>query len=180
MSFLTNCFVETLIAKCCRLYNVFGSGASHGAHAQFIAQSAIANKGRRVGLLRGATTRMASWFYAMMRVLRQKDVLKSTVHSVMFRDLAKNDKVRGAVIDIENEVFFKALYILLRAVFPAIRALRFADSNEPMMDKIYFFSQRMQMALTKSVDLFNEKEIFGVFAEGDVTLADEINEVWGE
>ena len=60
MSFLTNCFVETLIAKCCRLYNVFGSGASHGAHAQFIAQSAIANKGRRVGLLRGATTRMAS------------------------------------------------------------------------------------------------------------------------
>ncbi len=96
-------------------------------------------------MLRGATTRMASWFYAMMRVLRQKDVLKSTVHSVMFRDLAKNDKVRGAVIDIENEVFFKALYILLRAVFPAIRALRFADSNEPMMDKIYFFSKRTQM-----------------------------------
>ena len=49
-----------------------------------------------------------------------------------------------------------------------------------MMDKIYFFSQRMQMALTKSVDFFNEKEVFGVFAEGDVTLADEINEVWGE
>ena len=49
-----------------------------------------------------------------------------------------------------------------------------------MMDKIYFFSQRTQIALTKSVDLFNEKEIFGVFAEGDVTLADEINEVWGE
>ena len=98
----------------------------------------------------------------------------------MFQDLAKNDKVWGAVIDIENEVFFKALYILLHAVFPTIRALGFADSNKTMMDKIYFFSQRTQMALTKSVDLFNEKEIFGVFAEGDVTLADEINEVWGE
>jgi hypothetical protein len=83
-------------------------------------------------------------------------------------------------MDIKNEVFFKALYILLRAVFPAIRALRFADCNEPMMDKIYFFSQRTQMALTKSVDFLNGTEVFGVFAEGDVTLGDEINEVWGE
>ena len=94
-----------------------------------------------------------------MRVLRQKDVLKSTIHSIMFRDLAKNDKVRGAVMDIENEVFFMSLYILLRAVFPAICALQFADSNEPIMDKIYFFSQRTQMALTKSVDFFNETEV---------------------
>jgi mannose/fructose/N-acetylgalactosamine-specific phosphotransferase system component IID len=123
---------------------------------------------------------MASWFYAMLRVLHQKDVLKSTIHSIMFRDLAKNDKVRGAVMDIENEVFFKALYILLCAVFPAIYALPFADSNEPMMDKIYFFSQRTQMAFRKSVDFFNETEVFGVFVEGAVTLADEINEVWGE
>ena len=159
---------------------MFGSGASHGAHAQFIAQSCTANKGKRVGLLRGASTRMASWFYAMMRVLRQKDVLKATIHSIMFRDLAKNDKVRGAAIDIENEVFFKALYILLHAVFPAICALHFADSNKPMMDKIYFFSQRTQMALKKSVDSLNDKGVFGFLAEGDLTLADEINEVWGE
>ena len=69
---------------------------------------------------------------------------------------------------------------MLHAVFPAIRALQFSDSNEPMMDKIYFFSKRTQMALTKSVDYFNEKEVFGVFEEGDEMLADEINEVWGE
>ena len=36
------------------------------------------------------------------------------------------------------------------------------------------------MALTKSVHYFNEKEVFGVFVEGDEALADEINEVWGE
>ena len=77
-----------------------------------------------------------SWFYAMMRVLRHKDTLKSTIHTLMFRDSVKNDKIRGAVMDIENEVFFKALYILLRAVFPANCALHFTDSNEPMMDKI--------------------------------------------
>ena len=49
-----------------------------------------------------------------------------------------------------------------------------------MMDKINFVSKRIQMALKKSVDYFNEKEVFGVFAEGDVTLADKINEVWGK
>ena len=73
----------------------------------------------------------------------------STIHRVMFRDLAKNDKVRAAVIDIENEVLFKALNILSHAVFPAIHALCFADYNIPMMDKIFFFSKRTQMALTK-------------------------------
>ncbi len=65
-------------------------------------------------------------------------------------------------------------------MFPAIHALCFADCNKPMMDKIYFFSKRTQTALTKSVDYFKEKEVFGVFAEGDVTLADKINEVWGK
>ena len=65
-------------------------------------------------------------------------------------------------------------------MFPAICALRFADSNKPMMDKINFVSKRIQMALKKPVDYFNEKEVFGVFAEGDVTLADKINEVWGK
>jgi len=41
----------------------------------------------------------------MMRALFHKDTLKSTIHTLKFRDLVKNDKIRGAVIDIENEVF---------------------------------------------------------------------------
>ncbi len=41
----------------CRLYNVFGSGASHAIYAQFMAQSALANRGRKVCLIRGAGTR---------------------------------------------------------------------------------------------------------------------------
>jgi hypothetical protein len=76
-------------------------------YVQFMAQSSIHNKGRRVGLLHGATTRMASWFYAMMRVLCHEDVLKATIHTLQFRDLLKNDKVRGAVRDIENATFLK-------------------------------------------------------------------------
>ena len=130
-------------------------------------------------MLRGATTRMASWFYAMMRVLCHKDVLKATIHTLQFRESAKNEKVRGAVRDIENDAFFKALYILLRAVFPAIRALRFTDSNQPMMDKIYFFSKRTESALEQSIEFLNCEEIFGEFLKGDPTLNEEIGEVWG-
>ena len=85
-----------------------------------MAQSALANGGRRVGLLHGASTRMVSWFYAMMRIIRHRNVLLATIHTTKFHELSKNDRVRGAVFDVENPLFFKALFVLLRAVFPAI------------------------------------------------------------
>ncbi len=66
--------IKLFILKTCRLYNVFGSGANHAIHAQLIAQSALANKGKQIGLLRGAGTRFASWFYAMMRLLHLKEL----------------------------------------------------------------------------------------------------------
>jgi hypothetical protein len=46
------------------MYNVFGSGASHAIYAQFMAQLALANRGRKVCLICGAGTHMALWFYA--------------------------------------------------------------------------------------------------------------------
>jgi hypothetical protein len=33
--------------------------------------------------------------------------------------------------------------------------------------------------LEKSIAFLNDTEVFGVFAKGDDTLADEIGEVWG-
>ena len=72
-----------------------------------MAQSSIHKNVRKVGLLHGATTRMAVWFYDMMQILHHKDVLKATIHTLQFRELTKNDKVRGAVRDIENATFFK-------------------------------------------------------------------------
>jgi hypothetical protein len=59
---LTLCICPVLILKMCRMYNVFGSGASHAIYAQFMAQSALANRGQKVCLIRGAGTRMAYGF----------------------------------------------------------------------------------------------------------------------
>jgi hypothetical protein len=90
------------------LYNAFGSGANHAIYAQFLAQSAMANnRGRKVGLLRGAGTQMALWFYAMMRLLRLKQALMATIHQQRFSDLTLNETVAMAVQDIKNPDFWK-------------------------------------------------------------------------
>ena len=171
------CF-KKLVCKACRLYNVFGSGAQHAPHAQFMAQSAIANKGRKVGLLRGATTRFATWFYAFVRLLRMKDVLVATIHQLKFRALQLNDRDRLAVLDIQDPIFWKALYTLLRAVYPGLRNLRMADGNKPAMDQSYYLTHRATIAINKSIDLLNDEILFS--SANDDYLISEQNEVFGD
>jgi hypothetical protein len=101
--------LQILILKACRLYYV-GSRANHGIYAQFMAQSAFANKGCKVGLLRGAGTQMALWFYAMMRLLYLKQPLMATIHQQRFVHLNLNDSVRAAVQDINGDKFWKCIY----------------------------------------------------------------------
>ena len=123
ISYSPLCICQVLILKTCRMYNVFGSGASHAIYAQFMAQSALANRGRKVCLIRGAGTRMALWFYPMMHLIRLQQPLKATIHQQKFLDLTLTNSAKGAVQDIKEDNFWKCMYILLRAVFPALRAL---------------------------------------------------------
>ena len=88
-----------------------------------MAQLALANRGQKVCLIRGAGTRMALWFYAMMHLIRLQQPLKATIHQQKFLDLTLTTSARGAVQDIKDENFWKCMYILLRAVFPALGAL---------------------------------------------------------
>ena len=155
---------------------MFGSGANHAIYAQFMAQSSLSNRGKKVGLLRGAGTRMAMWFYAMIRLLRLEMPLKATVHQEKFRSLPLNESARMAVLDIQEAKFWKCLYILLRSVFPALKLLRYCDANKPSMDKIFFLSHRTTQAIEKSFDSLNDKELFGSLTpdrnltHGDVNL----------
>ncbi len=102
-----------------------------------MAQASCFNNGKKIGLLQGAGTRFATWFYAMHRLLRLKKALKATVHGAAFDSVAKNAQVVLAVEDIEVDVFWRAIFCLLRVVLPALKALRFCDSNHPAMDMIY-------------------------------------------
>ena len=140
---------------------MFGSGANHGIFAQFMAQTSLHNSGRAVGLLRGSGTRMALWFYAMMRMLRLRQPLTATIHQQKFVDLLLNDTVGAAVRDIKNDKFWKCMYVVLRAVFPALRLLRYCDKSTPAMDKIFYLSHRTTIALEKSEEFLNDEALFG-------------------
>lgn len=146
-----------------------------------MAQSSSFNEGRKIGLFRGAGTRFATWFYAMHRLLRLKRALKATIHGAAFESVAKNARVVLAVEDIENEVFWKSIFCLLRSVFPALKALRYCDSNVPSMDKIYYLVKRADGALEKSSSMLNDEELFDSPDTCTITgCEEELDEVFGE
>jgi hypothetical protein len=120
---------------------VFSSGAHHGPHAQLIVQ-AQALFGRKVGLLRGAGTRMAIFFYNMMRCLRMQSALEATIYSPAFLTLNPNERIAYAVADVKNGAAWKALYTVTKTVYPVIRILRYCDSTVPCMDKLYVLTCR--------------------------------------
>jgi hypothetical protein len=75
------------------------------------------------------------------------------------------ENVHAAVRDITDEMFWKRICIVLRAVFPALRLLRYCDKSVPAMDKMYYLSHRTTIALEKSVSDLNDESLFG-----DMTL----------
>lgn len=154
----------------------------HAPYSFFIEQATLYNGGKEKGLLRGAGTRFANWFYAMHRLLQQHNALLATIHQEKFRSMAvtrTNERVRGCVLDIEDPSFWKAIYTILRAVFPALRALRYCDSNTPAMDKIYMLAQRTSDAIDKSVEVLNDPALLRSFTpEGD-DLNVELIEIYG-
>ncbi len=47
---------------------------------------------------------------------------------------------------------------LVRAVFPALIVLRFADQQEPVMDRLYFYVRKMDTTLLKSKEILDEAQ----------------------
>lgn len=132
-----------------------------------MAQSIAHNNNRAIGLLRGAGNRMATFFYSLHRLLRLKPALLATVHTPKFAELTINRRIELAVHDIMNERFWQAIYYLLRAVYPALLALRLCDSNRPGMDKIYYLVHRATESMTKSVQYLNDESIYGELADDE-------------
>ncbi len=126
-----------------------------------MAQSAMGNKGCSVNLLRDAGTRMALWFYAMVRLLRLRQPLAATILQQRFVDLNLIDSVRAAVHDIKEDKFWKCEYLLVHAVFPALRLLCYCDKSKPAIDKMFFLSHRTTLTLEKSEEFLKNRNLFG-------------------
>ena len=142
---------------------MFGYGASHGIHAQFIAQSAPHHNGKRIGLLRGAGTRFSTFFYAIIRAICCRLALIETIHQAKFSELDLNEYVRSAVLDIEDKNFRKAIYTIVRATFPALRSLRYCERNTPTMEKLFHLSHRTTIAMKRLCDCLNDADLFGIY-----------------
>ena len=84
---------------------MFGSGEAHGIYAQWVQQSGVHNNGKSIGLLRVAGTKFATYFYAMMRLVRLQGTLLATIHQAIFSYTNFNDRVRSAVIYIKDKTF---------------------------------------------------------------------------
>jgi len=101
----------------------------------------------------------------MVRLLRLKELLIATIHQLKFRNLTLNDRDRLAVFDVKDEVFWKAIYTLTRAVFYGLILLRTADSNTPGMDLLEYYKHRTSIAIVRSIELFDDPTLFGSLKE---------------
>jgi hypothetical protein len=66
------------------IYRYFGSGSMHGPYAIFSKHAREHNGGKPIGLIRAADTRMGGHVISILRTLRLKDPLISTVSSLAF------------------------------------------------------------------------------------------------
>ncbi len=148
------------VIKCCRLYNILGlvQAMEYMSNSLLKPQHSVMGEN---GLLLGAGTRFATWFYAMHTVLHQKLALKATIQNPSFASLLRNNHVAPAIKDIDDKVFWKVIYCLLHALFPALKALMYCHSNIHAIDKIIFLVKKADGALLDSQKSLDNKNIFG-------------------
>jgi len=111
-----------------------------------------------------------------------QQILKNTVNNAAFSSVPMDASVKFAMRDVEDPNYFKAMYVLCRAVFPALKLLRHCDANRPAMDKIYFLAHRTTVAIQiqRSVNALNDDDLFGKWEEADVDLSSQEKIVYFE
>jgi hypothetical protein len=92
---------------------------------------------------------------------RCRSALEATVHSVAWKDLKRHKPfINHAAEDVKDEMFWKRIFIHLRALYPFLKLLRMADSNKPNMDKVCFYLHLTREHLVKSRDNLCRDDIF--------------------
>lgn len=76
--------------------------------------------------------------YALL-IVTEKGVESNYTQSHVF-SVVINSKVTLAIQDVEDKVLWKAIYVLLWAEFPTLKALQFCNSTTPAVDKIYYLT----------------------------------------
>ena len=87
--------------------------------------------------------------------------MKATAHGAPCADL-NNMKwivVRSAT-DVDSNLYWSKLYIVLPTVFPELLALRLDDSNKSNVDKIYYYVHKATLAIKNNEDYIDNPRFF--------------------
>ena len=131
----------------------------HRPYAVFTKCAKEFNKGRKIGLLRPADTRMAGYFIALHRLLRLQKPLEAAQashewDSYQFPNKNKQQKEAIKAI-VTDSVFWQEVSTIVIGMFPVLKCLRLADSNKAGMDKLYYYVRRTTEALRRTKYAFN-------------------------
>jgi hypothetical protein len=106
-------------SKQCR--NIFGS-TRHGPHAIYKKHSIMHNNHIYIGFIKISECRMAGELIGLLHFLRLRDILRATIASKEFKDVWENS-FRREVIDLENNEFWKYLFILCCSLYAPMHIL---------------------------------------------------------
>lgn len=115
--------------------NIFGS-VRHIPKAIFETYSRQHNHGIYLGFIKPSECRMAGEHIGLLRLLRLKNALRSTIMSKEWMDLRI---FHGDAAILMNPDFWKLLFVMCRALYAPMRLLRLADQKTPAMDKLYYY-----------------------------------------
>ena len=66
------------------------------------------------------------------------------------------DKKQDVIDIIKDENFWEATELFVKIFFPVVKCLRLADSNQPAMDKIYYFTKMTTRRLNDDTNKLND------------------------
>ena len=130
-----------------KVRNIFGS-VRHAPSAMFKKYTRVHNNGVHLGFIKPSECRMAGKHIAILRLLRLKNALLSTINSKEFIELC----AFGSVCQVlSNPDFWKWTFVMCRALYAPMRVLRLADQKVPAMDKLHYYVLQTDRMLAKYV-----------------------------
>ena len=72
-----------------------------------------------------------------------------------------------AAADVDSNLHWRQLYVILCAMFPSFFAPRLSDSNKATMDKILYHIHKATLEIEKNADYINNPSFFQLPEEDD-------------
>ena len=83
--------------------------------------------------------------------------MTATIGSATWKGIKLKKIEERVAQDIENNKMWKVIYIFMITLFPELLVLRFDDSNQDCVDKLYYMCHRITHDVMKSSTSLNDR-----------------------